>query len=144
VNKNEVARSELVGTDRVCVFLFKLINGGQVGFDDAVPDGVKVFWSLLELSCSEHYEFSSGHCRLWRNHVSSFGKVKREKGLDSMRYVICGMPEGLMSSDPFRPEDGMRCCRPLPFLSVTYFHNRSRWRRSTIPFTCELYGEMQM
>jgi hypothetical protein len=114
----------MVGADRVCVFLFELADGCEVGFDDAVPDGVNVFWLLLELSGSERHEFGSGHCRLRRNHVSSFHKVKRKKGLDSVCYVIRGMPKGLVSGDSFCPEDGMRCCRPLPFLSVAYFHNR--------------------
>jgi hypothetical protein len=73
---------------------------------------------------SEHYEFGSGHCRLQWHHVSSFGKIKWKKGLDSMRYVIRGMPEGLVSGDLFSPEDGVRSCWPFSFLSVEYFHNR--------------------
>jgi hypothetical protein len=70
--------------DRLCVFLFELADGGKAGLDDAVPDGVKVFWSFLELSGSERYEFGGGHCRLRRNHVSSFGKIKWKERLDSM------------------------------------------------------------
>jgi hypothetical protein len=50
LNKNKVAGSELVSADCVGVFLFELGNGCEAGFDDAVPDGVKVLWSLLELS----------------------------------------------------------------------------------------------
>jgi hypothetical protein len=76
VNKDEVTGSELVGADRVCVCLFELTDGCEAGFDDAVPDGVKVFRSFLELTGSEHYEFGGGHCGLQRNHVSSFSEVK--------------------------------------------------------------------
>jgi hypothetical protein len=123
VNKNEVARSKLVGVDRVSVLLLELVDGCEAGFDDAVSDGVKVFWSLLELTGSERYKFGGGHCRLQQNHVSSFGKIKWKKGLDSMRYVIRRMPEGLVSGDVFSPEDGVCSCRPFSFLSVAYFHN---------------------
>jgi hypothetical protein len=58
------------------MFLLKLPDGHEAGLDDSVPDGIKVFWPPLELMSSEHYEFGGGHCRLWQNHVSSFGKVK--------------------------------------------------------------------
>jgi hypothetical protein len=51
---------------------------------------VRTMWNIT--SGSERYEFSGGHCRLRRNHVSSFGKVKWKERLDSMRYVIRGMP----------------------------------------------------
>jgi hypothetical protein len=78
---------------------------------------------FLELSCSERYEFSGRHCRLRWNHVSNFSKIKQKKRLDSMCYVIRGMPEGFVSSDSFCPEDGMRCCQPFPFPSIAYFHN---------------------
>jgi hypothetical protein len=40
-----------------------------------------------------------------------------------MCYVIRGMPEGLVSGDPFSPEDGVHSCRLFSFLSVAYFHN---------------------
>jgi hypothetical protein len=69
------------------------VDGCEAGLDDTVPDGVKVFRSFLELTGSERYEFCSRHCRLQRNHVSSFGKIKWKERLDSMRYVVCGMPE---------------------------------------------------
>jgi hypothetical protein len=75
------------------------MDGGKACFDDMVPDGVKVFWSFLELTGLERYEFGGGHCRLQWNHVSSFSKVKWKKGLNSMRYVICRMPKGLVSRD---------------------------------------------
>jgi hypothetical protein len=99
------------------------VDGCEAGLGDVVLDGVKVFWSFLELSGSEHYEFGGGHCRLRRNHVSSFGKIKWKERLDSMRYVIREMPEGLVSGDPFRPEDSVRSCRPFSFFSVAYFHD---------------------
>jgi hypothetical protein len=94
-----------------------------VGLDDAVPDGVKVFWLFLELSGSECYEFSGGHCRLQQYHVSSFSKIKWKERLDSMYYVIRGMPEGLVGRDSFSPENDVHSCQPFSFLSVTYFHN---------------------
>jgi hypothetical protein len=109
--------------DRVCVFLFELVDGCEVGFDDMVSDGVKIFWSILELMGSERYEFGSGHCRLQWHHVSSFSKIKQKKGLDSMCDVIRRMPEGLVSCDSFSPEDGVHSCQPFSFLSITYFYN---------------------
>jgi hypothetical protein len=77
----------------------------------------------LELTGLEHYEFGSGHCRLRWHHVSSFSKIKQKERLNSMRYVIRGMPEGLVSRDSFSPEHGVRSCQPFSFLSITYFHN---------------------
>jgi hypothetical protein len=109
--------------DRVGIFLLELLDGCEAGFDDAVLDGVKVFWSFLELVGLERYEFGGGHCRLQRHHVSSFGKIKRKERLDSMRYVIRRMPEGFVSHDLFSPEDGVCSCRPFSFLSIAYFHN---------------------
>jgi hypothetical protein len=47
VNKNEVARSELVGADCVCILLLELVDGCEAGLDDAVSDSVKVFWPFL-------------------------------------------------------------------------------------------------
>jgi hypothetical protein len=64
-NKNKVAGSELVGMDHVSIFLFELTDRCEVGFDDSVLDGVKILWSLLELSGSEHYKLSGRHSRLW-------------------------------------------------------------------------------
>jgi hypothetical protein len=109
-----------------------------------VLDGVKVVWSLWELTGSEHYEFGSGHCGLRWHHVSSFSKIKRKKGLDSMHYVIRRMPEGLASR-----AQKMACIAVshfLPFPSHIFIiaSLTSRWRHSTILFACELYGEMQM
>jgi hypothetical protein len=82
------------------IFPFKLADGRVAGFDDSVPNIAKVFQSLLELTGSEHYKFGGGHCGLQWNHVSSFREVKQQKGLNPMGYIICGMPKGLVSSDP--------------------------------------------
>jgi hypothetical protein len=60
-DKNKVTKIELVGMDCVGIFLLKLADGHEAGFDDVVLDGVKVFWSLLELEGLECYEFGGGH-----------------------------------------------------------------------------------
>jgi hypothetical protein len=109
--------------DCVSVSLFELTDGCEAGFDDVVPDGVKVLWSLLELLDSECYKLSDHHSRLQWNHVRYFGEVKWKEGLDSMCYVIHGMPEGLVSGDPFSPEDGVHSSQLFSFLCVAYFHN---------------------
>jgi hypothetical protein len=62
--------------DHIGIFLLKLADGGEIGFDDMVTDGIKVFWSLLELAGSECYEFGGRHCGVWWNHVDSFREVK--------------------------------------------------------------------
>jgi hypothetical protein len=47
VDKNKVAGIELVGTDCVGVFLLKLADGCEVGFNDTVLDSIKILWLLL-------------------------------------------------------------------------------------------------
>jgi hypothetical protein len=84
----EIIGSELVGVDRVHVFLFELMDGCEAGFDDSVLDGVKILWSLLELLGLERYKLGGRHSRLQQNHVCHFGKVKQKEGLNSMHYVI--------------------------------------------------------
>jgi hypothetical protein len=133
--------------DHVGVFPLKLVSGHEMGLDDLVPDIVKVFWSLSELTGLEHYEFGGGHCGLWRNHVGGFRDVEWQKGLNPVGYIIHGMPEGLVSSDPLHPEDGVHNGWPFSFFSVAPFiiaSQMSRWWHSTILFACELYSEMQM
>jgi hypothetical protein len=80
-NKNKVARSKLVGADFVSIFLLELADGCKTGFDDSVLDGVKILWSPLESSGSEHYKFGGHHSRLQWNHVHCFSEVKQKDGV---------------------------------------------------------------
>jgi hypothetical protein len=63
----------------------------------------------LELTGLECDEFGGGHRRLQWNHVSSFGEVEQQKGLNPVGYIICRMPE----SNLLCPEDDVMFSRVL-------------------------------